>query len=76
MFITTWTAISVLPPPHMARRFGDSPFFHLPLLRDITQYIGHRILGLDRLSLFRHTESRYHLGLLKTSKVLSSSNFL
>ena len=57
MFIVTWTAISVFPPPHMACRFGDPLFYHFPLLRDIAQYIGHRILGRDRLSLLRQTES-------------------
>ena len=57
MFIVTWAAISVLPPPHIARRFRDPLFYHFPLLRDIAQYIGHRILGRDRLSLVRHTES-------------------
>ena len=57
MFVVTWTAISILPPPHMARRFGDPLFYLLPLLRDIAEYIGHRILGRDRLILLRHTES-------------------
>ena len=57
MFVVTWTAISILPPPHMARRFGDPLFYLFPLLRDIAQYIGHRILGRDRLILLRHTES-------------------
>ena len=37
--------------------FGDPLFYHFPLLRDIAQYIGHRILGRDRLSLLHHTES-------------------
>ena len=44
-------------PYHMARRFRDPLFYHFPLLRDIAQYIGYRILGRDRLSLLCHTES-------------------
>ena len=36
-----------LPPPHMARRLGDQPFYHPPLLWDTIQYIGHRIPGRE-----------------------------
>ena len=41
----------------MARRLGDHPFYHPPLLWDITQYIGRRIPGRDRLSFVLRTES-------------------
>ena len=48
--------------PHMAGRLGDQPFYSPPLLWDITQYLGRRIPGRDRLTFVLRTVSRYHLG--------------